>query len=140
MSSLDAFADALSRAARDLEEKGALRCAQEFQPKFLAEFQRNTPKRSGALAGSEHSDLEGGGGHAEVKVSTHLPLYASFRNDGGTITVKHAKVLTDGSSFFGKSVTQKGSHYVESTIAWARGAIGPACDDIVQQILEESGI
>jgi hypothetical protein len=140
VSSLDAFADALSRAARDLEENGAIRCAQEFQPKFLAEFKRNTPKRSGALAGSEHSDLEGGGAHAEVKVSTNLPLYASFRNDGGTIHVRHARVLTDGASFFGKQVTQRGSHYKERTVSWAGGAIGAACDEIIQRILEESGI
>lgn len=140
MGSLEAFASALDRAARRLEDGGARRVADEFGQDFLAEFKRNTPVETGALQGSESMEISGGGSSATVKVSTHLALYASFRNDGGTITVKRARVLTDGASFFGKSVTQHGAHYKEKTVTWAEGAIGGLCDQIVQEILDESGI
>ena len=138
---LASFALALNRTAAALDSEAATRCAQAAGGAFLGEFKKNTPVESGALRDSETVEVSGGGTHARATVSTHLPLYASFRNYGGTIHVKNARVLSDGQSFFGKSVTQKGSAYLEKTVDWGRagGMRGPM-DTAIDRIFRENGL
>jgi hypothetical protein len=118
-----------------MQSRGARDIATAMGARFTHELKGNTPVLSGALRASEHSDgTEGGGTSATVTVSTHLPLYASFREHGGTITVKRARVLTDGHRFFGRSVTQAGSHYMQRTAQWAAGGV---MDDIAERVASE---
>ena len=97
-------------------------CAAAGARAFLPIERSKTPVLSGRLRESEAvKAVTGSGTYAEAVVSPHT-VYAHFRNFGGTITVRRAKVLTDGTRFFGRSVTQAGSHYVERAHA---AAIGP---------------
>lgn len=112
------------RAATDRAEADMAReCAAAGARAFLPILRSTTPVESGKLRDSEAvKAVTGGGSYAEAVVSPNT-VYAQFREDGGTITVRRAKVLTDGSRFFGRSVTQAGSHYVERADAAARGAV-----------------
>jgi hypothetical protein len=111
------------RAATDRAEASMAReCAAAGARAFLPIERSVTPVLSGRLRQSEAvKAVTGGGTFAEAVVSPNT-VYAHFRNFGGTITVRRAKVLTDGSRFFGRSVTQAGSHYVERA---HNAAIGP---------------
>jgi hypothetical protein len=138
---LASFALALNRTAAALDSEAATRCARAAGGAFLGEFKKNTPVESGALRDSESMEVSGGGTHATAHVSTHLGLYASFRNDGGTIRVKHARVLSDGKSFFGKEVTQKGSGYLERTVEWAdAGGMRGPMDTAIDRIFRDNGL
>jgi hypothetical protein len=142
---LGGLAAALDRAADKLGD-GGHEIADRFAPDFLDAFKGYTPRLTGALRSSEDVTVSGSG----CTVSTHLPLYASFRNDGGDISPKHTFVdkrtgkVREGylhfNGTFARHVHQEGSHYRERTIAWASGAIGPICEEIVQQILDLSGL
>ena len=97
-------------------------CAAAGARAFLPIERSVTPVLSGRLRESEAvKAVTGSGTYAEAVVSPNT-VYAHFRNFGGTITVRRAKVLTDGVNFFGRSVTQAGSHYVERAHA---AAVGP---------------
>jgi hypothetical protein len=130
---LRAVADALeTRVALDVCEAQAL----AFQ-----ELERQvTPKKTGALADSETIDsLSGGGAHAEATVAPHK-VYAKIRNDGGTITRhKPGSLGTPAVGFFGHSVTQAGSHYVERAQGAAQGIIRQAAQVVLDEILAELG-
>lgn len=83
---LSEFADALNRAADDLEDHAALDACEDVAAETLDVLHGNTPKLTGALAGSEWMDsLTGSGETATAVISTHLPLYAAFREHGGDI-------------------------------------------------------
>ena len=41
-------------------------------------------------------------------------IYARIQDEGGIIRVKRAKVLTNGTEFFGKQVTMPAQHYMAS--------------------------
>jgi len=83
---LAGFAAALSRAADELEDHAALDACDDVAAEFLDELHGNTPVLTGALRSSEWRDsLTGSGESATAVVSTHLPLYAAFREHGGTI-------------------------------------------------------
>ena len=112
------------RAATDRAEASMARdCAAAGARAFLPIERSVTPVLSGRLRESEAvKAVTGGGSYAEAVVSPNT-VYAHFRNFGGTITVRRAKVLgTPAVGFFGRSVTQAGSHYVERAHA---AAIGP---------------
>ena len=119
------FADAAARfkaATGRAEASMARECAAAGARAFLPVEKSKTPVLSGRLRDSEAvKAVTGSGTYAEAVVSPHR-IYAHFRNFGGTITVRRAKVLTDGVNFFGRSVTQAGSHYVERAHS---AAIGP---------------
>jgi hypothetical protein len=118
-----------------MQSRGSRDIAAAMGARFTYELKGNTPVLTGALRASEHADgVSGGGTSASVTVSTHLPLYASFREHGGTITVRNARVLTDGRRFFGRSVTQAGSHYMQRTREWAAGGV---MDDIASRVAGE---
>lgn len=116
-----AEAAAAARAMAERCEASLARdCAQAMAGAALTALKSATPVRSGRLRASETIDsVSGGGSHATAVIAPHT-VYAEFRNRGGTIHVRNARVLTDGVSFFGRSVTQAGSHYMERGEALGR--------------------
>jgi hypothetical protein len=96
-----------------------------------------TPKRSGALADSEHPDsIAGGGAYATARYGPHKN-YASFRNYGGTISKhKPGSLGTPAVGWFGHTVTQAGSHYVERSEAAARGQLDSVAQFVLDSMLE----
>jgi hypothetical protein len=120
------FAEAAARfreATVRAEASLARDCAGAGARAFLPIERSVTPVLSGKLRDSEAvKALSGDGSYAEAVISPNT-VYARFRNDGGKITVRRAKVLTDGVHFFGRSVTQAGSHYVERAHEMAIGPV-----------------
>jgi hypothetical protein len=125
------------RALAGRAESGLARdCAGAAARELLAALEVTTPVRSGALRASERIFSVSGGGPVAVAIVGSDLIYARFRNEGGTITVKRAKVLgTPAVGFFGKSVTQAGSHYMERGEGMALGPIQAACTSIVADFL-----
>lgn len=121
------FAGAVRALAGRAEAELAGECARVAGREFLAALEVTTPVRTGALRASERVFSVSGGGAVAVAIVGSDLIYAKFRNDGGTIRVKRAKVLTDGTHFFGKQVTQAGSHYMERGEAEAAGPIQAMC-------------
>jgi hypothetical protein len=137
---LGEFAAALRRAAAELELNGARECAADAGQAYLQVLRGTTPVLTGELRASERVDsVRGGGTHAVATVGAHT-VYAAFRETGGTITVKHARVLSNGSAFFGKSVTQAGSAYFERAGAEAQGPVSAACQKTIEHILGSAGL
>lgn len=135
MSAFGEWASRLQAAAAQMEASLAVEAAREQARDFLAVERFVTPKRSGRLADSETVDsVTGGGAQARAVVSPHT-VYASFRNRGGTISVRNKRVLSDGESFFGKTVTQAGSHYVERSEAIAGPSMDAAAAEVVDRFL-----
>ena len=124
-----AEAAAKFRAVADRAEASMAReCAAAGARAFLPIEKSVTPVLSGRLRGSETvKAVTGGGTYAEAVVAPNT-VYAHFRNFGGTIHVRRAKVLTDGVNFFGRSVTQAGSHYVERAHSAAAGPVQVAIE------------
>ena len=121
------FSEAAARfkAATDRAEASMARdCAAAGARAFLPIERSMTPVLSGRLRESEAvKAVTGGGTYAEAVVSPNI-IYARFRNFGGTITAKRFPQLGNPTvGFFGKSVTQAGSHYVERADAAARGPV-----------------
>lgn len=139
MSALSAWAGRLREAASRVESDLALTVAREQARDFLAIERAVTPKRTGRLADSETVDaLTGGGSHAEAVVSPHT-VYAHFRENGGTITRKlpPPHVLgTPATGFFGHSVTQAGSHYVERAQGIAAGPLHAVAESVTAEFLD----
>ena len=126
-------------AAREVAERAdaglARNCARAGANEFLAALHVTTPVETGALRASERVwRVFGGGATAEAIVGPSI-IYDRFRNDGGTITVRRAKVLTNGSQFFGRSVTQAGSHYMERAAEWSEGTMPAAMQVILDEIV-----
>lgn len=134
------FAGALDKAAATVETTAARECAAEGGHAFLVQLRIETPVLSGELRASEKVSAIRGGGTSAVATIGAYAIYAEFRNNGGTITVKDAKVLSDGHSFFGRSVTQVGNHYMERTAARAGPAIAEACQNEIRKILRDAGL
>lgn len=132
---LEEFAAAARAMAERAEAELAITVACEGARELLAAMQVVTPVLSGALRASEHvQSVSGSGSHAVALVGPDgSVIYDEFRDQGGTITVKRAKVLTDGVSFFGRSVTQQGSHYMERAEEEAR----PLVEAAAQIVLDE---
>lgn len=131
---------ALRRASDEVKSRAALECADEAAHQFLVALRASTPVLTGRLRDSERIDsLRGSGTSATATVGAHT-VYAHFRNYGGTITVKRASVLTNGTEFFGKSVTQAGSYYFERGEKRAGPEVDAACKRVIERILRDSGL
>ena len=132
-----ADAAARAKAVSDRAEASLARdCARAGANEFLAELHVTTPVESGALRASERVwRVFGSGAQASAIVGPNI-VYGAFRNYGGTIRIRRAKVLTDGVRFFGKQVTQRGSHYMERAEADAQGTMGAAMKAILSDYLE----
>jgi hypothetical protein len=80
-----------------------------------------TPVLTGALRDSERIDsVDGNGAFAVAFLQPHI-IYAEFRNNGGIITAKRFRQLGNPEvGFFGKTVHQSGSHYIERAEADGR--------------------
>jgi hypothetical protein len=120
------FAAATRELAGRAENGLASECARVAANEYLAALYVTTPVQSGALRASERVWRVFGAGATAVAVVGPNIIYDRFRNDGGTIRVRRAKVLTDGTRFFGKQVTQKGSHYMERAVDEAAGPMQAA--------------
>jgi hypothetical protein len=138
--SLGELAAALRKAGEQLELNAARECAADAGQAYLQVLRGTTPVLTGHLRASERVDsVRGGGTFAVATIGAHT-VYASFRETGGTIHVKGARVLSNGSAFFGKSVTQAGSHYFERADAASGGPIDEACENAIAQILSDAGL
>jgi Bacteriophage HK97-gp10, putative tail-component len=160
---LSQFADALNKAADAVEDHAATDAAEKFSGEFKDKLQENTPVETGALRDSEWVDsVTGSGEEAWAVISTHLPLYAGFRDRGGEIWAHdrprggwtgpptgsfprrwgvHQHTLHWPGGPFPLHVTQAGSHYMARTIDWANG--GPCQDSAVNTvvgILHDAGL
>jgi hypothetical protein len=133
---LAGFAGAVRGVADRAEASLANDCARTAAREFLGALQVTTPVLTGALRESEHvSGVTGGGAVATAIVGSDL-IYAHFRNFGGTITKKSPGSLgTPAAGFFGHSVTQAGSHYMERAQAEAIGPIQAACRAYLDEFL-----
>lgn len=127
-------AAAWRRVAEHCEESLALDCARAGAKEYLAGLFVTTPVLTGALRATEKINfVTGDGTHAIADVGPDI-IYDRFRNDGGTITVKRAKVLgTPAVGFFGKSVTQAGSRYMERAADEVEGTLPAAMAAIVSE-------
>lgn len=131
---------ALERAQAAMETRAAIECAREAGHAYLVQLRETTPVLTGELRASERVDaVRGSGTYATATIGAHT-VYAEFRNNGGTITVKRARVLTNGSEFFGRSVTQAGSHYFERATGQAATPIDDACKKVIEGILRDAGL
>lgn len=132
---LDEFAAAMEAVTGRAETGLAAECARAAANEFLAALHVTTPVRSGALRASERVwRVWGSGPTAEAIVGPNI-IYDRFRNDGGTISVRRAKVLTDGVSFFGRHVTQHGAHYMEAAQAESASTIPAAMRIVLSDFL-----
>lgn len=127
-------AAAFRKIAERAEAELALTACREAARDYLAVLRAVTPKRSGALMESERIDaVTGGGTHATAIVAPHIH-YAAFRNYGGTITRhKPGSLGTPAVGFFGHSVTQAGSHYMERAEGLSRGPVAEACRRVASE-------
>ena len=127
-------AAAFRKIAERAEAELALTACREAARDYLAVLRAVTPKRSGALMESERIDaVTGGGTHATAIVAPHI-RYAAFRNYGGTITRhKPGSLGTPAVGFFGHSVTQAGSHYMERAEGLSRGPVAEACRRVASE-------
>jgi hypothetical protein len=135
MGGLADFAARLREVADRAESDLALESCRMGAREYLAVLQEETPVRSGRLRASEHIWRVSGGGESATAILGPDIIYDRFRNDGGTIHVRRAKVLTDGVSFFGKHVTQAGSHYMERAEGPGRAALSRACKVMAGEII-----
>lgn len=133
----------LRRIAAAVEARAARAGAGAAGSKFTELTLPHVPVRSGALRRSIRVKVSGGGLHAVAAVAPHT-VYAAIQNYGGTIRVKHTyttktgKVLpgflSDGSAFFGRSVTIPGTGYW--TLAGKEGAIGQAAAKAIAGVID----
>ncbi|HEV2254386.1 MAG TPA: HK97 gp10 family phage protein [Streptosporangiaceae bacterium] len=124
---LAGFAGEVRLLAGRAEAALAGECARTAAREFLGALQVTTPVETGALRASEHVLTVSGGGTVAVAVVGSELIYAKFRNDGGTIHSKGPWSLRRGNTYFGRHVTQRGSHYMENAEALAAGPIAAAC-------------
>jgi succinate dehydrogenase/fumarate reductase flavoprotein subunit len=131
----------LSEAAarfREMAERAneglAVDCARAGAKEYLAGLFVTTPVLTGALRATEKVNfVTGDGTHAVADVGPDI-IYDRFRNDGGTIRVKRAKVLgTPAVGFFGKQVTQAGSRYMERAADEVEGTLPAAMKGIADE-------
>ena len=131
---LGEFAAALRGLADRAESELALECVRPAAREALAILQMETPVRSGALRGSEViRAVTGSGAYAEAIYGPDI-IYDKLRNDGGTITARNFPQLGNPSvGWFGKSVTQRGDHYMERGEELAR----PNVETIVRTVVSD---
>ena len=119
----------LERIRGRVAREGAKAGADAMGQKFIQLTMPHVPVRSGALRRSIRLHGGGGGLRSTSSAAPHT-VYAAIINFGGTIrvkhtyTTKHGKVLpgflSDGSTFFGRSVVIPGQGY------WTLAGKGPA--------------
>jgi hypothetical protein len=123
---LDGFAAAIDTLADRAEARLAAECARVAANEFVAALHVTTPVESGKLRASERVwRVWGSGATAEAIAGPNI-IYDRFRNDGGTISVRRARVLSNGFRFFGRHVTQHGAHYMEKAEAESAATIPAA--------------
>ena len=136
----------LREAAARAEAGLAGEVVTEMVRDYLATLRMLTPKRTGDLMRSEYPDfIRAAGTHATAAAGPHI-VYAKFRNDGGTITAKRPNkrgqlmLGTPAVGFFGKSVTQQGSHYMERAHDAAEGACHAAAQAAMDRFIASTGL
>lgn len=129
----------LMRIAAALDARGAKAGADAAANKFVALTLPHVPVHSGALRRSIRVKGGGGGRRSTAHAAPHT-VYAQIQNDGGTIRVKHTFTtktgktlpgfLSDGGTFFGRSVTIKGQGY------WTLAGKGAACQQAAAHAIQ----
>ncbi len=116
----------------------ALDCARAASTHALQALKGATPVLTGALRASEHVDAVFGGGERATAILAPHIIYATFRNYGGTISSKGPWSLHNAGTgqYFGRHVTQKGSHYMERGEAAGRGLVRAACAEVAAGYFE----
>jgi|SRR5580698_8401680 hypothetical protein len=133
------LAAALERIKAAVDSKSGEVCIKAMAPVALRYLQQATPVETGRLRGSERVDsISASGTHGEAFIAPHT-VYARFRNDGGTIHVKRAKVLSNGVSFFGKQVTQAGDGYLERGTEAGEGPCRDAASAALGRLISGAG-
>lgn len=132
--------EGFAAAARDLAARAETGLAREActaaARDYLAILRAVTPKRTGRLANSETIDSITGSGAVAVAVVAPHTVYAEFREHGGTITRHGPGSLGNPEvGWFGHSVTQAGSHYMEKAEGLARGPVAAACRIALDRML-----
>jgi hypothetical protein len=149
VSALSEWAEKVTDVAARIEASLAVDVARAQGEKFIDIEQMVTPKRSGALARSEHLDaVTGGGTHAVAVGGPHI-IYAQFRNDGGDINAHYGEVwkTVGGKSrmyrhslyfdgIFAMHVHQAGAHYVQKAEGAAAGVLGGIAEQVVAFYLD----
>jgi hypothetical protein len=135
MGGLDEFAAQARALAARAEASLARDVAEAGAKELLAAMFTVTPVKTGKLRSTETVQAVSGGGDFAVALVGPDIIYDKFRNDGGTIHVRNAKVLTDGTSFFGKQVTQRGAHYMERAEEEGRPLIAAMAAIVVDEFI-----
>lgn len=133
---LGEFAGAARGVADRARESLAIEACRAAAKEYLAVLETETPVRSGALRASEAiRSVTGDGSHAVALAGPDI-VYDRFRNDGGTIT-KHTpgSLGTPAVGWFGHSVTQRGSHYMERARDAAQSVIGTVVEIVADEII-----
>ena len=136
---LAGFAARLREVADRAEASLAVDACRMGAREYLEVMREETPVLTGALRSSEHVYSVSGGGESATAIVGSDLIYAHFRNYGGTITRKLPPPHVLGNpevGFFGHSVTQAGSHYLERSEAPGRAVVAQACKVTADEIFE----
>ena len=135
---LEGFAAAVRGLAGRAEASLAHECAEAGAKEYLAALFVTTPVLTGALRASEKINSVSGGGAAAVADVGPDIIYDKFRNDGGTITSHGSWSLHSKTTgqYFGRSVTQRGSHYMERATAEVQGTLQASMRIILSDFLQ----
>jgi len=123
--------------AERCEASLALDAAKAAADVALVALQDATPVLTGALRRSEHVDaVFGDGEHATAILAPHI-IYADFRDRGGTITSKGPWSLHNAGTgqYFGRHVTQAGSHYMQRGEDAGRGPAREAIAEVAARYI-----
>jgi len=141
----------LTRIRDAVAEHGAEEACRAMTETFIPKLKGNTPVLTSALQASERRDsMTGGGTRVSIVVSTHLPLYASFREHGGDIVPKHTFIdkrtgeeklgyLHWPGGPFTRFVHQQGSWYMRRTDEWAQEALQAPARAAIDKIIADAG-
>jgi hypothetical protein len=135
---LAGFAAELRAVADRAEAELAVEACRMGAREYLAVLQEVTPVLTGALRASEHVWRVTGGGESASAILGPNIIYDRFRNYGGTITRKKPPPAVLGNpsvGFFGHSVTQAGSHYMERAQGPGAAALAVACKVTADEII-----
>lgn len=125
--------------AQHCEEGLAVEACRAAANDYVTVLRMTVPVETGALRDSVHLWRVWGDGRQAEAIAGPNIVYADFRDRGGTIRIRRAKVLSDGERFFGKQVTQEGSHYMLRAKVSSEGPIANACRLVVDKFISLEG-
>jgi hypothetical protein len=129
-----AFIESVKRSMESLGEQ-IFKLAEKGGFEVVNEAKQRTPVRTGVLraAWKMRSERHSEGGVIEVSNETEYGPYIEYGTKPHTITAKNAKVLTDGSNFFGQSVQHPGTA-PKPMLAPAVAAVEPKLEEALRRL------